>query len=211
MHAPVHLQGAVPIEPPKMLCDPPQIPSPDASAADSATSSPARLWVLDLDPASFAAQVESKGISADKPVLVRRGEDGGGKTECDTQFEANNAHEPVPVDETDRGEPPNLAEGETGDGAAQQETTGRHEKRLKDPRAQAAGGCLAPRSRTSKKITASRRSSRAHKRVKRQEAAKQTNHQQRGQTGPRECLIWECVECVTICVERGHVRMHLPR
>ena len=47
---------------------------------------------------------------------------------------------------TDRGgyrEPPELAE--TRQGAAQKETTGRQEERLKGARAQAAGGSLAPR------------------------------------------------------------------
>jgi hypothetical protein len=67
----------------------------------------------------------------------------------------------------------NWRRGETRERAAQKGTTGRQEERLKGPRAQAAGGSLAPRPQTSNQITAPRRSTRALKRVKRQEAAKQ--------------------------------------
>ena len=62
--------------------------------------------------------------------------------------------------------PPELAEGGNKGSSGTEENHKRQEERLKGPRAQAAGGSLAPRPQTSSQITA-RRSTRALKRVKR--------------------------------------------
>lgn len=56
--------------------------------------------------------------------------------------------------------------GEARDGAAQEKTTGRQAEKLPGPRAHAAGGSLASRPQANNQITAPRRSTRAHKRVK---------------------------------------------